>query len=423
MAIIRSKAELYGVAIRRLNHRAEMLEVNPEIIKVLSNTTNEIRTNLPVKMDDGRVKMFEGIRIQHNNVLGPYAGGLRLHPSVSVDSMKVPAIWATMKNALAGIPFGGSMGGITMDRAHYSQGEIERIIRRYTYALGGNIGPEYDIICPEINTDSQIMSWILDTYLATLPPRERGRNTHVVTGKPLELGGSPGWQKAAGQGVVYAVSEWAAERNFDLKDATFIVQGFGNAGIWAAKLLGMSGLKLIAVEDSSGPIADPEGIDPLELSEYVGKHGKIAGFDGAAPTDHKSFFKTRADILVTAALENQINAETAPLLKARLVVEASDGPTDPAGDAILHRKGIEILPDILCNTGSSIVSYLEWLQNKRSECWELEEIDARLHRTIANAYSEVRETIERYELDRRSAAYVRSLYKIEATYKQRGFYP
>ena len=389
----------------------------------MSNATNEIRVNLPVKMDDGRVEMFEGIRVQHNNALGPYAGGLRLHPSVSLDSMRVLATWATMKNALARIPFGGSAGGIVMDPAQYSQGEIERVIRRYTYALGANIGPEYDIIGPGINADSQTMSWILDTYLAMLPSRERGCNTHVVTGKPPELGGSPGWRKAAGQGVVYAIGEWAAERDADLEDATFIVQGFGSAGIQAAKLLVMSGLKLVAVEDSSGPITDPEGIDPNELSGYVERHGRIAGFEGAKPIDHKSFFKTKADILIMAALQNQINAETAPLLKVRLVAEAADGPTDPAGDAILQRKGIDLLPDILCNAGASIVSYFEWLQNKRSERWELEEVDVRLRRTIAQAYSDVRETVERYELDRRAAAYVNSLYKIEATYRQRGFYP
>ncbi len=413
----------YVAVIDWLERKAAMLEVDPEFVKVLSNPASQIRVHIPALMDDGRVELFEGIRVQHNNVLGPYLGGLRLHPSVSEGSMTVLATWRTMKNALIGVPFGGSQGGIILDPAQYSPKEIERIIRRFIYALGVNIGPEYDIVCPDVNTDSRMMSWILDTYLATLPPCERERNTHVVTGKPQHLGGIAAWDKAAGQAVVYAIEAWAAENGFDLQGATFVVEGFGRTGEWAARLLCQKGMKLVAVRDASGPIANPDGIDPERLSRHVAQNGRIAGFDDAQAIDHETLFGTKADIFITAALSNQINAQTAPLLNVRLVVEAADGTTDPEGDAIMRQRGIDLLPDIMCNTGSSLASYYEWLQNKRSERWDAEEIDTRLKRAISTAYGEVKAAMDRYEVDRRTASYISSLFKIEAIYSYRGFYP
>jgi glutamate dehydrogenase (NAD(P)+) len=418
-----TKTNLYDTAVEQLNLKAGMLELDPEILEILSRPQNEIVANLPVKMDDGRVEMFTGIRVQHNNVLGPFIGGLRLHPSVNIDEMRALATWTTLKTALMDLPFGGARGGISINPARYSDGELERIIRRFTYALGDNIGPDYDILSPDVNTRPQIMAWILDTYLTTRPPNERARSTHVVTGKPVEMGGSAGRDKAAGQGIVFAIEEWAKEKNFNLKGATYIVQGFGNTGSWAARLLKSAGMRLLAAEDSSGPIADPAGIDPDDLAAYVAMNGKMAGYPRAKRIDHETFLRTKADVFIPAALQNQIGAEAAALLNVRLVAEGADAPTDQEGEAILLGRGIDIIPDILCCAGGVIVSYFEWLQNKRSESWELEEVDAKLREKIAGACGRVRAVAEEMNVDRRTAAYVAALTRIERVYKERGLFP
>ena len=423
MEVNQSQTCPYVAVIDWLRRKAAMLEVDPEFVKVLSSPAGLIRVHVPAVMDDGGVELFEGVRVQHNNALGPYLGGLRLHPNISDASMTVLATWRTLKNALVGVPFGGSQGGIMLDPAQYSRREIERIVRRFTYALGVNIGPEYDIICPDINADAHIMSWILDTYLATLSPFERERNAHVVTGKPQHMGGLADWESAAGRAVVYAIEAWAEEKDFDLKGAKFVVQGFGPTGLWAARLLCRRGMKLVAVRDASGPIGSDGGIDVERLIAHVGHHGRIAGFDGARAIEHEALFGAKADIFVTAALSNQINAQTAPMIEAGLVVEAADGTTDPAGDSILQQRGVDVLPDILCNTGTSLASYYEWLQNKRSERWDADEVDAKLRRAISATYAEVADAMRRYEVDRRTAAYIASLFKIEAIYSNRGFYP
>jgi glutamate dehydrogenase (NAD(P)+) len=348
-------------------------------------------------MDDGRIDMFTGYRVQHNNVLGPYKGGLRFHPAVDIDEVRALATWMTWKGALTNIPFGGAKGGIQFDPSECTCAEMERITRRFTFALGNNIGPEYDIPAPDVNTNAQIMAWILDTYLSTKPPHERQACVHVVTGKPVESGGSLGRDKATGQGVVYTIEEWSKDKKFDLKGATYTVQGFGNVGFWAACLLKQLGSKLIAVEDASGAISNPDGIDPEDLFEYAKKNnGLISGYPKAKPIDHKTLFQSKADIFIPVALENQITADTAPLLNVKVVAEGANGPTDPDGDAILQKKEIDLIPDILCNSGGVIVSYFEWLQNKRSEFWDLEEVDGKLHKKIVDAYERVRDTAKKF---------------------------
>ncbi len=274
-----------------------------------------------------------------------------------------------------------------MDPSKYSMSELERISRRFAFALGNNIGPEYDIPAPDVNTTAQIMAWILDTYLSMVSANERQRCIHVVTGKPIESGGSVGREKATGQGVVYCIEEWAKAKNFDLSKATYIVQGFGNVGSWAARLLKPKGSKLIVVHDVTGAIINEEGIDPEELSEYVKKNRGIKGFPKAKPIDLNTFFRVKADIFIPAALENQITDETAKIIEVKLVAEGANGPTTPEGDLILSRRGIDVIPDILCNSGGVIVSYFEWLQNKRSEYWELEEVDCKLRKKIVPAYN------------------------------------
>lgn len=417
------KPNVYENVRMQFDKAADLMELEHSIRKILSHTMNEIVVHFPVKMDDGRIEMFTGYRVQHNNALGPFKGGIRYHPAVDIDEVRALATWMTWKTAIADIPFGGAKGGVQLEPTKYSISELERITRRFTYALGSNIGPEYDIPAPDVNTNAQIMAWMLDTYLSTLPPNERQRSIHVVTGKPIECGGSLGREKATGQGVVFTIEQWAKDNKFDLSKATYTVQGFGNVGSWAARLLKPFGAKLIAVEDITGAIANPNGIDPDELATYVKNHGGVEGFPGAQPITSEEFISTKADIFIPAALENQITSSTAPLLNVKLVAEGANGPTDPEGDIILQNRGIHIIPDILCNSGGVIVSYFEWLQNKRSERWDIEEVDKKLRRKIVSAYERVRDTARKYDTDWRTAAYIVALSAIEKVYKERGIFP
>jgi glutamate dehydrogenase (NAD(P)+) len=418
------RGSVYENVVWQFNKAADLMKLDLDIRKILAKTTNEIIVNFPVKMDDGRIEMFTGYRVQHNNVLGPYKGGLRFHPAVDIDEVRALATWMTWKSALTYIPFGGAKGGIQCDPFKYSPSELERITRRFTFALGNNIGPEYDIPAPDVNTNPQIMAWILDTYVSTMPAHERQACIHVVTGKPIESGGSIGRDKATGQGVVYTIEEWAKDKGFNLEGATYTVQGFGNVGSWTALLLKQHGSRLMAAEDASGAIANTEGIDPEDLLAYAKKNGGlISGYPKAKPIDRKTLFQIKVDIFVPAALENQITADTAPLLNVKLVAEGANGPTDPDGDRVLQQKGIDVIPDILCNAGGVIVSYFEWLQNKRSEFWDLEEVDSKLHRKIVSAYERVRDTAEEFHTDWRTAAYMVALSHLETVYKERGIFP
>ena len=418
-----SAGALYAGVEDQLVRAAEVMRLDPDILKMVSRTTNEIVVNFPVKMDDGRVEVFTGYRVQHNSVLGPFKGGLRFHPSVRPDEVRALAAWMTWKTAIAGIPFGGAKGGIQFDPASCSKGELERITRRFTFALGSNIGPEYDIPAPDVNTNPQIMAWILDTYLQMMPPHERHRCTHVVTGKPVESGGSLGRDKATGQGLVFVVEEWAKDRGFRLEGATYMVQGFGNVGSWTARLLKRLGARLVAAEDATGAILDPEGLDADDLTQHVTRTGGIKGFAHGRPLSHEGFLAARADIFIPAALESQITGDTAPLLNVRLVAEGANGPTDPAGDEILRLKGIDLLPDILANAGGVIVSYFEWLQNKRSEYWDLEEVDAKLRKRIVSSYQRVRDAARDFDVDWRTAAYIVALSALAKVYQERGIFP
>lgn len=419
----KAQRSVYENVKMQFSKAADIMGLDPNICKILACTDNEIQVHFPVKMDDGRIEMFCGYRVQHNNVLGPYKGGLRYHPDVDIDDVRALATWMTWKCSLANIPFGGAKGGIKLDPLKYSLTELEHITRRFTFALGMNIGPEYDIPAPDVNTNPQIMAWIMDTYLSTMPADERNRNIHVVTGKPIASGGSLGRDKATGQGVVLTIQEWAKDHDFELKGATYTMQGFGNVGSWAGRLLKPPGLTFIAVEDHTGAICNKEGIDPDELTAYVQEHGGILGYSKAEVIDHEGFWRTKADIFIPAALENQITAETAHWLDVKMVAEGANGPTDPEGDEILQSKGIFVIPDILCNSGGVIVSYFEWLQNKRSEFWDLEEVDGKLHKIIIKAYRKVQGTALELNTDWRTAAYVVALRRLERVYQERGIFP
>ena len=417
------RSGLYANVRGQFDRAANLMELDPNIRRILETTTNEVVVHFPVRMDDGQIEVLTGYRVQHNNILGPFKGGLRFHPAVDIDEVRALATWMTWKGAITGIPFGGAKGGIQIDPSRYTDTELERITRRFTFALGNVIGPEYDIPAPDVNTNPRIMAWILDTYLSMMPPHERLRCTHVVTGKPIESGGSLGRKKATGQGVVFCIEEWAKDHDFDLKGATYIVQGFGNVGSWTAQLLKPHGAKLIAVEDVTGAVANPDGLDPEDLAAHVRETGGVFGYPNAERIDHQTFLRTKADIFVPAALENAITAETAPLLNVGLVAEGANGPTDPEGDAILERRKIHVIPDILCNSGGVVVSYFEWLQNKRSEYWDLEEVDCKLKKKIVPAYRRVQDTARKYGTDWRTAAYVVALGRLETGYKERGIFP
>ncbi|MCP4600366.1 MAG: Glu/Leu/Phe/Val dehydrogenase [Proteobacteria bacterium] len=420
----RSKTNVHENVIQQFNKAANLMNIDEDTRKILGTTMNEIVVHLPVRRENGQIEMFTGYRVQHNNVLGPFKGGIRYHPQVDLDEVRALATWMTWKCAVVDIPFGGAKGGIQVDPSLYSTVEIERITRRFAFALGNAIGPEYDIPAPDVNTTPQIMAWFLDTYLSTIPPKERHRCMHVVTGKPVESGGSLGREKATGQGVVILIEEWLKDRQINPKDVRFFVQGFGNVGSWAARLMKQLGSKFVAVEDISGAIANPMGIDPVDLMQYArNNQGIIKGYPKASGVDHDAFLSTDAEVFIPAAMENQINGRTASLLNVQLVAEGANGPTDLDGDSILQKNEIDIIPDILCNAGGVIVSYFEWLQNKRSERWSLEEVEEKLYKTIVDAYQRVKKTAELHKTDRRTASYIVALSRLQTVYKKRGIFP
>lgn len=419
----KKQSNLYDNVLKQLEKAKNAVPFNEDICRILTETMNEIVVHFPVKMRDGHVRVLTGYRVQHNNALGPFKGGLRFHPDVDIDEIKALAAMMTWKTALTNIPFGGAKGGIQMDPADFSVEEMERISRRFTFALGNNIGPDYDIPAPDVNTNAQIMAWIQDTYMSTVAPTERNRCAHVVTGKPLDSGGSQGREKATGQGIVFLIEKWAKDYNMNLKGATYIVQGFGNVGSWAARLMKRNGSKLIAVEDVTGAIFKQDGLDPDLLASYVKETGGVKGYREAEPIDHTTFLCVKADIFIPAALENQITETTGELLNVKLIAEGSNGPTDPEGDKVLRRRNLAVIPDILCNSGGVIVSYFEWLQNKRCEFWDIEEVDTKLRKTILAAYERVKEAAEKYKVDWRTAAQIVALSRLEMVYKERGIFP
>ncbi|WP_417200851.1 Glu/Leu/Phe/Val family dehydrogenase [Bizionia sp.] len=410
--------------MKQFNAAADMVDLNPNIKKILAVTNNELIIHFPVRMDNGEVEIFKGYRVQHNNALGPYKGGLRYHPTIDIDSVKALAMWMTWKTSLAGLPYGGAKGGIQMDPKKYSHSELERITRRFTYALGENIGPEHDIPAPDVNTSAQTMAWIADTYMSTKAPSERSKNQHVVTGKPIGSGGLEGRDRATGFGVFLTIKYWAESKKIDLKDKRFIVQGFGNVGYWAAHFLELEGAKMVGVQDAFGSISKADGLSVEHLFEYTkNNNGSVQGFTGSTAVEKDDFFGLDCDICIPAALGNQITAENASQIKAFLIAEGANGPTTVEAEKVLHEKGITVIPDILCNSGGVIGSYFEWLQNRNGELWELDEILAKIDKKIREVFRKVLKTSEEKQIDMRSAAYFIAIERIEKAYIQRGIFP
>ncbi len=406
-----------------LDHAAELVELPAYVRTILSQPKNEIIFHFPVRMDDGRHQLFKGYRIQHNNLLGPYKGGLRFHADTRLDDMKALAMTMTFKCAALDLPFGGAKGGIKCDPRTLSRDELMRVTRRFTHALGSNIGPEYDIPAPDVGTDSQVMAWIMDTRMNTAGSTDRAAQQRVVTGKPVECGGSHGRDKATGQGVVHCLTEWARDHNFELEGATALVQGFGKVGAHAAMILSRLGVSIIGVGDHSGYRLSREGFNAHRLADHVKEHGSIAGYPTGEACSREEFFQAKADILIPAALHNQIGAPEARTLQARVIVEGANGPTTIAGDAILIERGIAVIPDILANAGGVTVSYYEWVQNGRQETWDLEEVESRLERAMRRGYRRAVEFASERKCDLRTATYALALERLRTVYEQRGIFP
>lgn len=410
--------------MEQFNSAADHINLHSNIRKILSITNNEILVNFPVKMDNGEVEIFTGYRVQHNNALGPYKGGLRYHPTVDIDAARALAMWMTWKTSLAGLPYGGAKGGIKLDPSKYSQGELERITRRFTFALADNIGPEHDIPAPDVNTNSQTMAWIADTYMSTRPPAERTANQHVVTGKPDGSGGLAGRDRATGYGVYLSIKFWAEKNDVSLEGKKFIVQGFGNVGYWAALFLEKDGAKLVAVQDAYGCILNEKGIVVEDLFEYTKmNNGSVADFPNSKPIEKEKFFGLKCDIVIPAALGNQITKGNASKIKATLIAEGANGPTNVEGEKILLEKGITIIPDILCNSGGVVGSYFEWLQNRNGEIWQLDEVMAKLDKKMKESFNKVYDYSQSEGIDMRTAAFCIAIERIEKAYVQRGIFP
>jgi glutamate dehydrogenase (NAD(P)+) len=390
---------------------------------ILSEPKNEIIVNFPVRMENGRYKLFTGYRIQHNNIMGPYKGGIRFHHDVTLEEVKALASVMTYKCALLEVPFGGAKGGIRMTPASHSRYELERITRRFVHDLGNNIGPEYDIPAPDVGTNAQTMVWMMDTYMNMHNQIDKNAQKRIVTGKSLASGGSRGREKATGQGVVYCIQEWADERGFRLDGCNYILQGFGNVGSHAAQIMSRLGAVLVGVQDHTGSIYNPQGIYPRKLIDHVNKVGGIKGYAGAEVIDGDDFWAIESDICIPAALELQVTQEVAKKLTCQVVVEAANGPTTLAGEEVLAERGIEVIPDVMANAGGVVVSYFEWIQNKRSESWQLEEVDSRLLFMMKRAYHEMRAFAREHGVDNRTASFAVALKRLNAVYTERGVFP
>jgi glutamate dehydrogenase (NAD(P)+) len=417
------RGNLNSIVQQQLEAASKAINLSKDVALILSQPKNEIIVNFPVRMDDGRFQLFKGYRVQHNNILGPYKGGIRYHEDVTLDELKGLAAAMTWKSALHDIPFGGGKGGIKFNPREHSKAELERITRRYTHALGSNIGPEFDIPAPDVGTNAQIMVWLMDTYMNVVGFEEKNAVRRVVTGKTITAGGSYGRESATGQGVVHCIVEWARHKRFNLNGCTYMVQGYGNVGSWASKLLAKLGATLVATGDYKGYIHNPEGINTHKLADHVGATGSVAGYKGAKAITRDEFFQVEADIFVPAALELEIDEKEARALRCKVIVEGANGPTYPEADQILSERGIDVLPDILVNSGGVMVSYFEWLQNKRSERWELEEVEQRLEHGMQRTYAHVQELANEKKIDYRTASYAIGLKRMEQAYSERGIFP
>jgi len=413
---------LYRETVGCMLHAAELMGMPHRIQIILAQPKNEIMVHFPVLMDDGTYKLFKGYRVQHNNAAGPYKGGIRYHPDVHLDDVKSLAFLMTMKCSLARLPYGGGKGGVKCDPRKLSPAELQRVTRRFTAAIAHDIGPDYDIPAPDVNTNAQIMAWMADTY-STITEGSGKDGMAVVTGKPVEIGGSVGREKATGQGVIDVLLELLPEMGIQPKGCTFSVLGFGNVGSWSGRIFQSHGAKMVTVADHTGAIRNDKGIDANDLQEHVAKHGGVAGYKNATAISNEEFYKTQVDVFIPCALEQMIKEQQAQWLNCKVVAEGANAPTTPAGERVLLSRGIEIVPAILANSGGVTVSYFEWVQNKTSSYWDIEEVDRKLNQHMVMAARRTKLARQRYDCDMRTAAYIAALDALNRVYQTRGIWP
>ena len=423
LEIVKDPANLFHQTIEQALIAAQIVGFRHHQQIILAQPHNEVMVHFPVLMDDGHHDLFKGYRVQHNNALGPYKGGIRFHPHVSLDDTKALAVLMTMKCSLVRVPFGGAKGGVKCNPRELSRDEVMRVTRRFCSAISNQIGPDYDIPAPDMGTNAQIMAWFADTYAQTTPEHERQDVLRIVTGKPVEMGGSLGREKATGEGLVDVLKEMLPEMGIDISRMTFSLLGYGNVGGWTGRLLHAQGASMVAVADHTGAIHNEGGIDPHALTVYIEETGGVGGFREAEAVREEEFYAVPVDVFIPAALEQMITPEKAKLINAKVLAEAANAPTTPEGDAVLMQRGIEILPAILCNAGGVTVSYFEWVQNKSSVYWTAEEVDKRLNTHMVLAARRVKLAKIKYEVDMRTASFCAALEQIGKVYDLRGVFP
>lgn len=409
----------FEIAQEQFDTAANYLALEDSMRAVLKAPKRQLIVSIPVRMDDGRIEVFEGYRVQHNIARGPAKGGIRYHPGVTLDEVKALAAWMTWKCATVNIPYGGGKGGVRVDTKRLSEPELERLTRRYATEIVPIIGQDRDIPAPDMYTNSQTMAWIMDTISMFHGHTELG----IVTGKPVSLGGSKGREEATARGCLFATREACKVKGLPLAGATVVVQGYGNAGSIAARLLHEDGAKVIAVSDSLSGILNANGIDPVAALTHKQETGSLSGFRGADTITNEELLTLKCDVLVPAALENQITGQNADRIKAKIVAEAANGPTTPAADSVLSDGGVLVIPDILANAGGVTVSYFEWVQDLYGFFWSEKEVNNYLERTIVSAFQEVHETAQKHGVDMRTGAYILAVGRVAEATRVRGIFP
>lgn len=406
----------YEMAITQLEKSAKIMDLDPNILEYLKYPKRVLSVFVPVKMDNGKVKIYKGFRSQHNDALGPFKGGIRYHPNVSMDEVMALSILMTLKCSVSNLPYGGAKGGVVCNPKEMSLGELERLSRGYFAAISGIIGPEWDIPAGDVNTSEREMAWFMDEY-----SKLRGHNVPgAVTGKPLSIGGSEGRTEATGKGVSIVGREAAKKLGIELGKAEVVVQGLGNVGFYSAKFMEEYGCKIVAVSDSSEGIYSQKGINLDQAAAYKMKNGSLKGFPGVKKITNGEIFEQKCDILIPAALENQITSKNADRVKAKLILEGANGPTSPRADEILHEMGVMVVPDILTNAGGVSVSYFEWVQNLQNYYWSKSEVNDRLDKLLVAAFNGVYSTYLEYKTDMRMAAYIMAISRVVRAMKARG---
>lgn len=407
----------FKIAQEQLDMAAKLLKLDPAVHSLLREPKRVLEVTFPVRMDNGQVKIFKGFRVQYNDARGPYKGGIRFHPQETLDTVKALAAWMTWKTACVGIPLGGSKGGVICNPKEMSRGELERLSRAYIDAIGAVIGPELDIPAPDVYTDPQIMAWMVDEFA-----KIRGHNVPgVITGKPIALGGSQGRGDATARGAAYTIREATKRLNLPLKGASVAIQGYGNAGSYAAIILHEMGARIIAVSDSKGGIINEKGLDPNAVLQHKQKTGSVVGFPGTKAITNESLLEEQCDILVPAALENVITTKNASQIRAKIVAEAANGPTTPEADEILFKNKVFHIPDFLCNAGGVTVSYFEWVQNTYGLYWPVDEVHDRLDKIMTKAFNDVYDMHVKQNVNMRIAAYMLSVQRVAEAMKLRGW--